>query len=392
MTGRERVLTALSHKEPDRVPYDLSGTHVTGISVGAHDRLRKYLSLPDRRTDVVDLLQQLAMPADDLMDRLKVDTRGLYPLCSNNIPLPVGSENWRELITETNEGLTYVDEWGFRQFMPSDGLYFSLVQSPLPDMDVSVEQVMQLPLPDGSEAWRIEGLREQAERFRRAGCCVVLKSLCAGMVEMGHRVRGMENFLMDLLVNQPVAEAVIERFLEIKMNYWGRALGELGCVVDVVFEMDDYGTQTSQLISPETFRSIVKPRLKRLIGHVKKLSPGVKVAFHSCGSVRPIIPDFIEIGIDILNPVHISATGMEPASLKADFGADICFWGGGVETQHVLPTGTPEKVRADVRANIDALAPGGGWVFTTIHNIQQDVPPENVMAMWETLQSCGVYG
>ena len=152
MTGRERVLTALSHKEPDRVPYDLSGTHVTGISVGAHDRLRKYLSLPDRRTDVVDLLQQLAMPADDLMDRLKVDTRGLYPLCSNNIPLPVGSENWRELITETNEGLAYVDEWGFRQFMPSDGLYFSLVQSPLPDMDVSVEQVMQLPLPDGSEA------------------------------------------------------------------------------------------------------------------------------------------------------------------------------------------------------------------------------------------------
>ncbi len=391
MTGRERILAALSHAEGDRVPYDLAGTHVTGISIRAHDRLREYLGVPNRETEVVDLIQQLAMPADDLMDRLKVDTRGLYPLCSNNIPLPVGSEKWRELITETDEGRTYVDEWGFRQFMPFDGLYFSLVQSPLPDMDVSVEQVRQLPMPDGSEPWRLTGLREKAERFGQEGHCVVLRSICAGMVEMGQRVRGMENFLMDTLANQPVAEAVLERFLQIKMNYWAAALGELGDVVDVVFEMDDYGTQTSQLISPETFRSMVKPRLKTLIDHIKKLAPDVKVAFHSCGSVRPIIPDFIEIGIDILNPVHVSATGMDPAALKADFGDDICFWGGGVETQHVLPTGTPEQVRDNVRANIEALAPGGGWVFTTIHNILPDVPPENIMAMWETLQACGGY-
>ena len=136
---------------------------------------------------------------------------------------------------------------------------------------------------------------------------------------------------------------------------------------------------------------MVKPRLETIITHIKKLAPGLKLAFHSCGSVRPIIPDFIEIGIDILNPVHVSATGMEPAALKADFGDDICFWGGGVETQHVLPTGTPDEVRDNVRANIDALAPGGGWVFNTVHNIQSDVPTENIMAMWETLQAYGGY-
>ncbi len=392
MNGRERILTALSRSEPDRVPFDLGGTHVTGISISAYDRLREHLGMPAGPIKVADLLQQLALPADDLLERLKVDTRGLHPLCGNNLPLPAGSERWRELITVTDEGLTYTDEWGFRQFMPPDGLYFSLVQSPLPEMDATVEQVRGLPLPDGGEAWRVEGLREQAKGFRRGGYCVVLKSLCAGMVEMGQRVRGMENFLMDLLANTAVAEAVMERFLEIKVNYWSRALGELAGLVDVVFEMDDYGTQASQLISPETFRSLIKPRLKRLIAHIKKLSPDVKVVFHSCGSVRPIISDFIEIGIDVLNPVHISAAGMAPAALKADFGGEICFWGGGVETQHVLPNGTPDDVRDNVRANIEALAPGGGWVFTTIHNIQPDVPPENVMAMWETLQEYGAYG
>ncbi len=391
MNGRERILTTLSHTEPDRVPYDLAGTHVTGIAISAHDRLREYMGLPSGETEIVDLIQQLAMPADDMLEKLKVDTRGLSPLCSNNIPLPVGSEKWQELITETDEGQTYIDEWGFRQFMPSDGLYFSLVQSPLPDMDASVDQVRQLPLPDGGEPWRLAGLREKAERFGQAGHCVVLRSTCAGMVEMAQRVRGMENFLMDTLANTPVAEAVLDRFLEIKMNFWAAALGELGDVVDVVFEMDDYGTQTSQIISPETFRSMVKSRLKTLIDHIKKLAPGVKIAFHSCGSVRPIIPDFIEIGIDILNPVHVSATGMEPAALKADFGDDLCFWGGGVETQHVLPNGTPDEVRDNVRANIEALAPGGGWVFTTVHNIQPDVPTENIMAMWETLQEYGGY-
>ena len=392
MTSRERVLTALDHREPDRVPYDLSSTQVTGIAVEACRALRRHLELPELEPVICDIVQQLCMPRDDLMARLEVDTRGLFPKSHYNLPLPVGGETWRRTHVDAGETWQYRDEWGCLQSFPKrGGLYYTVVETPLPGTDVTVEQVEALPLPAGDEPWRFEGLREDAKRFRDEGTAVVLRSICAGMVEMAVRVRGMENFLVDLMINPAAAEALLQRFLDIKLAFWERALAELGDVVDVIMEADDYGTQESQLISPETFREKVKPKLAELVAHMKKRAPQARVFFHSCGSVRPIIPDFIEVGIDILNPVHISAAGMEPTGLKRDFGADICFWGGGVETQSVLPRGTPQEVRDDVRRNVEALAPGGGWVFNTIHNIQADVPPENVMAMRDALAEYGTY-
>jgi uroporphyrinogen decarboxylase len=193
------------------------------------------------------------------------------------------------------------------------------------------------------------------------------------------------------VANQAAAEALMERFLQIKLAFWERALPALGDVVDVILEADDYGTQESQLVSPQVFRALVKPRLAQLLGRVHQLAPHVRVLFHSCGSVRPIIPDLIEVGVDILNPIHVASAGMEPRGLKRDFGDTLCFWGGGVDTQGVLPYGTPEQVRADVLRRIEALAPGGGWVFNTVHNVQADVPPANLMAMWETLRRHGAY-
>ena len=160
---------------------------------------------------------------------------------------------------------------------------------------------------------------------------------------------------------------------------------ELADVVDVISHADDYGTQVSQIISPRMFRQQIKPRWKIVFDRVRSLAPNARRFFHSCGNVRPLIPDFVEIGVEILNPVHIRATGMEPAALKRDFGDVLSFWGGAVDTQGVLPYGTPQEVRDDVRRNIDALAPGGGYVFNTVHNIQADVPVENLIAMYETL-------
>jgi uroporphyrinogen decarboxylase len=155
----------------------------------------------------------------------------------------------------------------------------------------------------------------------------------------------------------------------------------------VTAEGDDYGTQQSMLVSPATFRSVFKPRLAELVRAMKRGAPDAFVFFHSCGSVRRILPDLVEIGVEVLNPVQTTAAGMEPVALKRDFGKDVSFWGGGVDTQGVLPRGTPAEVRDDVRRNVDALAPGGGFVFCTVHNIQADVPPENVMAMVEALRS-----
>jgi uroporphyrinogen decarboxylase len=163
-------------------------------------------------------------------------------------------------------------------------------------------------------------------------------------------------------------------------------LRELGELVDVVTYADDYGSQTSQIISPRMFRRLLKPRVQQVLELQAKLAPHAYRFFHSDGNVRPLLPDFIEIGVQILNPIHIRATGMEPAALKADFGRDLAFWGGGVDTQGVLPSGTAQEVKEDVRRNVAALAPGGGYVFNTIHNIQADVPAENVIAMIEALR------
>jgi uroporphyrinogen decarboxylase len=204
---------------------------------------------------------------------------------------------------------------------------------------------------------------------------------------MAQRLRGMEAFLVDLVESPAEAGHLVDRILAVKLDYWRAALAALGDLVDVAAEGDDYGTQQSLLVSPATFRSVFKPRLAELVRTMKRSAPDAFVFFHSCGSVRKILPDFIEIGIDVLNPVQTTAAGMEPAALKRDFGKEVSFWGGGVDTQGILPRGTRAEVRDDVRRNVEALAPGGGFVFCTVHNIQADVPPENVMAMVEALRS-----
>lgn len=383
MTARERLLTALDHREPDRVPLDMGSTHVTGIAVRAYEGLRKELGLPAVDPTIVDDVQQIALPDEDVAQRLGIDVRGLFPVTSNTITVPVA---------DVGNYWEYLDEWGIVHRMPKDeGLYYSLVRSPIGGMSASVSQIEEHDWPEGGDPARIAGLREQAEAYRAAGYPVVLKGVCAGLCEVACRVRGMENFLCDLMIDEDVTRALLDKILQIKLDFWSMALGELGDLVDVMLEADDYGTQDSQLVPPAKFREVFKPRLRDLFSSMKAAAPHAKVMFHSCGNVREIIPDFIEIGVDILNPVHVRATGMEPSGLKRDFGDALCFWGGGVDTQGVLPNGTPDQVREDVRRNVSALMPGGGYVFNTVHNIQADVPPANIVAMVEALHEVGMY-
>jgi uroporphyrinogen decarboxylase len=383
MTSRERLLTALRHREPDRVPYDLASTQVTGISRVAYDNLRRHLGMPAVEPDIMDAIQQVVIPHDDLMARLEVDTRGLYARIHTN---------WNAELAEDETFRYYHDEWGMiHRMSKEEGLYYSLWHSPLDETMLTMEAVEKHAWPDPADPRRFEGLREKAQAIRAAGFPVVMKAFCAGIMEMACRVRPMDMFLMDLAMSEAEAVALMRRIMELKAAYWEAALDGLGDLVDVVAEADDYGTQESMLIRPEMYRRLIKPLQAELFQRVRaKLADGF-IFFHSCGNVRGLIPDFIEIGVDVLNPVHISATGMAPAALKADFGKDICFWGGGVETQHVLPRGTPRQVRDDVKRNVEALMPGGGYVFNTVHNIQADVPPENVMAMVEALREVGDY-
>ncbi len=385
MNSRGRILKSLNHEEPDRVPYDLASTQVTGISAGAYRKLSDYLGMRDELPEWLDVVQQVVIPSEAVFDRLQVDTRGLFPLTSHNwdvySKLEDAGENW-----------SYRDEWGMVHHFPKkEGKWFTIVENPMQKADFTSVTIQSHPWPDASDRRRIEALRKRALRFREKGKLVVMKGLCAGLCEMAQRIRGMENAMLDPLLYPAESDLLIGKITDLKIEFWQMALRELHDVVDVVAEADDYGTQESQLISPEQFRMYYKPHLKRLIAEIKNAAPQAFIFFHSCGSVRPIIPDFIEMGIDILNPVHVTARGMEPSQLKEDFGMDITFWGGGIETQEMLPFGTPGQIQDHVKRNIDALAPGGGFIFNTIHNIQSEVPPESIMAMWETLQEYGEY-
>ena len=383
MNSRERVFAALNHREPDRIPFDVGGVLQTGIHVQAYANLRRYLGLPEIEIEPQVFVAQTAKLDEDFMDRLNVDARFVDRYLSVGEPIQ---------LREEGDYVVFTDDLGCGRRMPKkDGLYYDIYRHPL-DVD-DVEARLKTPTwSDPTHPGRFEGLKEQALAAREKGKIVVLGAHCAGVFEASWFLRGFERFLTDLAGDPSTAEFILDRVLEMKAAYWERALAELGEYVDVVNEADDVAGQEGLLMSPRMYRRLIKPRHQELFARIKSAAPHVKLLFHSCGAVRRLIPDFIEIGVDILNPVQVTAKGMDLCELKQEFGKDICFWGGGVDTQGVLCRGTAAEIRDHVRRNIDALAPGGGFVFTPVHVTQADVPPENFLVMWETLQEYGVYG
>ncbi len=385
MNSRERIFQTLNHAEPYRIPYDLAGTTWTGITKTAYANLVKYLGFDDYETEWSDVIQQIVIPSEQMLNYAGADVRGLFPLTSHNW-------NVYEKIKEKGNYFEYFDEWGFTHHFPKNGFWFSMVKHPLEAIDFEAEGIIEnYNWPDAANPVRFDGLREKALKFRQQEKIVFVKGLCAGLFEMHQRIRGVENAMVDPFLFPVNSDKLVGKLADLKIEFWDALLDKIGDVVDIVGEGDDYGTQQSQLISPDQFREYYKPHFIRVLNFIKYKAPAVKLMFHSCGNVRPIIPDLIEMGVDILNPVHITATGMEPVQLKKDFGKDIVFWGGGVDTQNVLPSGTPTEVMDDVKRNIDALAPGGGFVFSTVHNIQSEVPPQNIVAMLEALKEFGNY-
>lgn len=386
MNSRERILKTLNFEEPDRVPFDLAGSTWSGISNTAYQNLLEHWDMEKEEPNWSDVIQQIVVPSPHILEKLEVDTRGLFPLTSHNWDvygkLEGAGENW-----------VYYDEWGFTHHFPKkDGYWFSIVKHPMDRVDFSQPGTAEEGIwPDAGNTVRFTGLREKAIKFRDEGKIVMTKGLCAGLFEMHQRIRGMENAMLDPMLYPENSDLLVGKVADLKMEFWNAALDELGDVVDIVGEGDDYGTQESQLISPDQFREYYKPHLIRVLKFIKEKSPGAKILFHSCGNVRPIIPDMIDMGVDILNPVHITATGMDPVLLKKDFGRSIVFWGGGIDTQQVLPRGTEQEVTDQVKANLDALAPGGGYVFSTVHNIQADVKPGNFMAMYRAFSENRAY-
>jgi uroporphyrinogen decarboxylase len=381
--SRQRLNLALNHQEADRIPFDFGATVLTSIHVSAYRRLREYLRLPlENAPKVVDIYQQIVAVDQDMRELFGVDVRNVSPR---------SSATFRIDIKDKGNYTYFYDEWGIGWRMPKDGgWYYDMFEHPLQDAQ-TIADIENYPWPDPLDAARFEGLRQRAQyaaEVEKQG--VFLEGLTAGIMEMAAWTRGFLNYFSDFANNEKLLTCLLEKFLEMKMAYWDKALAEAGEFADVVGEADDMAGQDRMLVSPKIYRKIVKPLHKQLFDFIHSRTKA-KIFFHSCGAIRPIIPDLIEIGVDTLNPIQVSAAGMNSAELKRDFGKDLVFWGGGVDTQRILGSATPHEVREDVRRRIEDFATGGGFVFATVHNIQGNVPAENIVAMYETLQEYGVY-
>jgi uroporphyrinogen decarboxylase len=381
MNSRERVRKALDHQEPDRVPFDLGGTGLSTIHVTGYQNLRRHLGLPQTEARVGFVAEQLALVDEDVAERLGTDVRLVQPGTASTFEYVFRDEGQYE---------AYIDEWGIGWRKPMDGgFYYDMYHHPLATAE-SLEELKAHPFPNPLDDGRFASLRAQAQAAAAKGKAIVLAGPCSGIAELYSWLRGYEQYYIDLALNQDWVAYMLDRMVAFKIAFWERALKEVGDLVDVVIEADDLGGQQSLLLSPDTYRKVIKPRHKKLFSFIRRQAP-VKVFYHSCGAIRPLIGDLIDAGIHILNPIQISSPGMKPKELKAEFGRDLVFWGGGVDTQNVLGNCSPDEVRADVKRNIEALAPGGGFVFAAVHDIQANVPPENVIAMWEAWEIYGVY-
>ncbi len=373
---------ALNHRQPDRVPIDLGGNQ-TGIHKFAYQRLLDCLGLQEEIV-IMDLVQQLAKPSEAVLRRFRVDTRyvsaqGAASFKGDVIRRERGGRVWKD----------FTDEFGVTWSMPDDHpYYFDISHSPLAGLTLS--QIKDYPFPMGDDPSRFEGLRDRALALKRETPYGVISGISGVVYEICWYMRGLENLFTDMVECPEVLETIIDRTLRFWLDWFRLFLTEVGDVVDVIMIGDDLAGQKGPLFSPRIYREIVKPRHKRLVQYIKSRTQA-KIWYHSCGSVPTYLPDLIDNGIDILNPVQVSAKDMDPAQLKARHGNDLVFWGGGVDSQHVLPRGTPEQVREDVRRNIEAFKPGGGYVFNSVHNIQADVPPDNIVAMFDAAFEFGKY-
>ena len=382
MKPRERVMLALNHKEADRIPIDLGATIVSSITKASYIPLKKHLGIPLEEIKMLDYIQQLPYLDDALMDRFGVDFR--------MVQLPAATAPNLAIFEEGNY-YAFIDRWGSKLHMPKEGgLYFDWVDFPIKETTMEALDQYKWPRPDPHE-YNLR-LGEQARYiyantdFALVGSAVI----GGGIFEQPARTMGLENFLMALITEPKFADRLMEQITDIYIESCNNYLDEVGKYIQVFTYWDDVNTQDGWMIHPDIYRKMIKPKERRLVEAIKKKTDA-KIFFHGCGATFDLIPDLIELGFDILNPVQVSARGMDTRRLKREYGKDIVFWGGGVDTQRVLPFGKPEEVVDEVKHRIDDLAPGGGFIFAAVHNIQAFIPPENIVAAFDTALDYGCY-
>jgi uroporphyrinogen decarboxylase len=379
LSHRERVMRALNHQEPDRVPVDIGGTYASSIASGAYARLLDHLNL-EGEAAIMRKWASVVRPDESLLRRLDIDTRMVVPRYGND-----WNEYWK--LTPLPDGATYQDEWGVPWTKPEKGPAF-ISKHPLAG-DITLADLEEYPWPDPAIPERYAGLREQAEQLKNNTDYAVIAMFPRPIVSLSQFIRGYDDWFVDIGMNHELIETMMDKILEVDLRIGKTLLDLIGKYVDIVFFHDDLATQTELMCSPEAYRKIIKPRHRQIVNFIKSHSDA-KVVYHCDGAILPIIDDFIEIGVDALNPVQISAAGMDTKSLKQQFGDRLSFWGA-IDTHTVLPKGTTEDVRQEVKTQIESLGKNGGYVLAAVHNIQDDIPPQNIVAMVEAARAYGQY-
>ncbi|MBN1685125.1 MAG: hypothetical protein JW852_00645 [Spirochaetales bacterium] len=384
MTSRERVLCALNHEEPDRVPLFIGTSGATTLLAPGYERLKAYMGV-EAAPRVVSRSLQYARMDEEVLLRLGSDGRILFPEPAvAPADSPPAAAPFRDEQTEDS----FVDEWGIRWVRRPGVSYFEVLDPPL--ASAGVEDLARYPWPDLTRESRFRGYAEEGRRLREKTPYAVVVLSGATVHEQIYLMRGLDRWLIDLIADEEFAHALLRKMTDLMISGVTALLARCGEYVDVIVTGDDLGTTNSLMMSPALYRKMLKPYQAELLAAIKK-NTTAKIFFHSDGAIYPVIGDLIEIGADILNPVQVSARGMgDTARLKRELGDRLSFCGA-IDTNQALPRGTPGDVRREVRRRISDLGPGGGYIVASVHCIQPDVPPENVLAMCDEVVKHGHY-
>jgi len=375
LTSRERVLRTLNHERVDRVPIDLGG-RISSMAEGIYTKLKDYFDIYDHNgSESINPFLTIEDYDERILEAFNVDFRRVY----FNGP--------ESIIIQKNPDGTYINEWGLT--IQKIGPYIQRITHPLRSANIDDLNSYRWPNPSRSQE-EISKLREKARYlYENTNYAIVADAVNGGIFEYAQHLRGMEEFFTDMMVNKKFANALLDKILGILISFYNVYLDIVGEYVQIVLYPDDYGMQTDLLISPKLFREMIKPRVKKLFDFIKSKT-NAKMMIHTDGSVYNIIDDLIEIGVDILNPCQPYAKDMEPEKLKSKFGQRIVFHGG-IDQQKILRKGNIQDVRDEVKQKIEDFASGGGYILAPAHNIEEDTPVENVIAVFEAAKEFGKY-
>ena len=363
MTHRERLVAALSHREPDKTPIDFASTRDSSIVADGYELMKAHFGVTGPNVLTSRMMQTVEVD-EKILRELDIDTRSVSP-----------GGRPDELLADDR----YRDEWGVERVRPQDSHYYDIIDFPLSG-DITRKQIADYPWPDPDDPVRTAKLKERVNWIRNETDCAVVLGMPAAFVHTSQYLRGFEDWFMDFAGDWDLMTYLFDAVLDVTLAMSRKILEEVGPDVDVVMGSDDIGLQNGLMVPPEVYRKVIKPRHAKYFGLMHDMSPA-KVLFHTCGSVVDIMGDLVDIGVDAINPVQVSAAGMDPVELKKNWGDKMSFWGA-IDTQHVMPHGSVDDVKAEVERRMEDLGEGGGYVLSAVHNVQPDVPLENLLAMY----------